>query len=61
MKMPVGMVGQMAALYQCTEQAIYNALAFKSDSLAAQKIRKEAVELYGGVVTSKVVFVEDKF
>lgn len=53
---PVGNVQKLAKAHKCSQTAVYNALAYTSDSVMAQLIRKEAVELYGGVIQQKVVF-----
>lgn len=58
-KVPVGKVAQIAEDHNCTEVAVYNALAYRSDSQAAQKIRKDALEIYGGIITTKVTLVEN--
>ena len=55
-KAPKGAVEKLAKEYKFTTTAVYNALAYKSDSEAAKAIRKDAVEYYGAVETSKIVF-----
>lgn len=47
---------QIANSYGCTRQAVYDALGKRSHSEMARKIRKEAVELYGGVEVQQVYF-----
>lgn len=54
--LPLGRVDQMARAHNVTRSTVYNALAYRSDSETAQLIRQQAVELYGGVETSRVVF-----
>lgn len=46
----------MMASFGCGKVAVYNALAYRSDSEMAKTIRKQAVSLYGGVETSVIVF-----
>ena len=53
---PLGNVEKMAAEHNVSRGMVYNALNFTSNSPVAQIIRKEAMELYGGVLNSKVVF-----
>ena len=53
---PVGNVQKMAKAHNITPAAVYNALNYSSNSQLAQLLRKQAVELYGGVNDTKVVF-----
>lgn len=46
----------MMDVYGVTRQTVYNALGFRTDSEIAEKIRKDAIECYGGVVSHKLVF-----
>ena len=39
-----------------SEITVYNALAGRSNSDEAQRIRKEALEMYGGVTEKKTIF-----
>ena len=55
-KVPNGAVARIAEVHGVTETMVYNALAMRTNSLKAQVIRKEAVELYGGVWTERVTF-----
>ena len=55
-QIPRGTVDQIAKANNCSKVMVYNALRYATDSAAAQKIRREALELYGGIVTSKIVF-----
>lgn len=47
---------QIAISFGVTKQAVYNALAKRSNSEQAIKIRKEAMELWGGVEVQQVYF-----
>lgn len=47
---------RLIALHGCTEATVYNALAYKSYSSLATSIRQDALNEFGGVATSKVVF-----
>lgn len=42
--------------HKASRSAVYNALAYRSNSAQAQLIRKNALEFYGGVVTTKAFF-----
>lgn len=53
---PLGTPQKMAEVFNVTAQSVYDALNYSSNSEKAMKIRKEALELYGGVSTEKVVF-----
>ena len=48
-------VDKLAAAHGITRGAVYNMLAFRSDSHLAQLVRKQAVDMYGGVNTTKMV------
>lgn len=39
-----------------SESTVYNALAGRSDSPESERIRKEALERYGGVKDKKTIF-----
>ena len=54
-QLPLGNVPKMAKAYNRTETFIWNALAYRSNSLLAEKIRKDAIENYGGVSTTKLI------
>ena len=47
---------QLAQDYTVSETSVYNALSYKTESELAQMIREKAVNHYGGVVTTKLVF-----
>lgn len=49
-------VRQMAKAFSCTETMVYNSLANRTNSCLAQKIRKDAVEVYGGRVETRWIF-----
>ena len=49
---PHGQTTKLASHIGCTIQAVRNALKYISDSEQAQRIRREAVENYGGTETT---------
>lgn len=53
---PHGNVQKMMKAYGYTRSAVYNALAFRTDSETAKLIRNQAIQLYGGVTTTKIIF-----
>ena len=55
-KVPQGAVQKMSAAYAVTETMVYNALAGRTNSATAQKIRKDALEVYGGANETRVLF-----
>lgn len=48
---PHGQTTKIANHVGCTIQTVRNALRYKSDTDQAQRIRKEAIENYGGTRT----------
>ena len=54
--LPQGVPQKMAEVYGVTPATIYNALSYSRNSRLCEKIRKDAVELYGGVQSTKPVF-----
>jgi len=54
-QVPHGNVEKMMKAYGYTRSAVYNALAYRTDSETAKMIRSQAVELYGGVATTKLI------
>lgn len=48
-------VGLLAKAMSTSETTVYNALAFRSDSENAQRIRSLALSAYGGVETFKTI------
>lgn len=55
-RVALGKIEQIAKANKCSNTAVYNALSYVSDSEMAKKIRREAVDLYGGVTETKVIF-----
>lgn len=55
-KVPVGCVQKIAKANNCKKSLVYNALKYGTNSEAAQRIRKQAIDLYGGVYHSEVIF-----
>lgn len=55
-RVPVGKAREIAKLHKCTEQSVYNALSFTTNSEMAAIIREQAIRDYGGVLTNKIVF-----
>lgn len=53
---PSGCVQKMAKAHGVTAAAVYNALNYNSNSELAQLLRKRALEEYGGINDTKVVF-----
>ena len=49
-------VQSMADAHGCSLQCVYAALAYRSDSELAKVLRKQAIDIYGGVETTKIVF-----
>ena len=42
----------------CKRTAVYDALRYKTNSELAVSIRKEALDFYGGVKTSKIIMID---
>jgi len=55
-QVPYGAVEKMCKAHRCKRTAIYDALSFTTNSELAKIIRKNAVEEYGGVQTTKIIF-----
>lgn len=55
-KVPLDAIGQMAAAHGCSKVTVWNALAYRSYSEQARTIREQAINIYGGVETTKLVF-----
>lgn len=53
---PSGSVEKICSALGCKKTMVYNALAYDSDTELAQKIRKEAISVYGGIYNTKIVF-----
>ena len=47
---------KLGTLHNCSKQSVYAALAYNTDSALAVAIRRDAVKVFGGVETDKVVF-----
>ena len=54
-QVPPGTVDKLCKAFRCKRTAVYDALAFNSDSELANIIRQNAVSMYGGVQTTKLV------
>lgn len=54
-QVPPKNVEKLAKAMQCSNVTVWNALAFRTDSENAQKIRRLAMSAYGGVETVKFV------
>lgn len=46
----------LMAAHHCGKSAVYDALSFNSESEQAQLIRLQALELYGGKLTERIIF-----
>lgn len=55
-KVPVGSVMRIAEANKVSRATVYNALNYNSSNEQAQIIRREAIDLYGGVTTEKIMF-----
>lgn len=53
---PKGNVQKLAKAHGCSGAAVYDALAFKTETDRAKAIRSEAVKYYGGIQTTKIYF-----
>ncbi|MGN1230167.1 MAG: hypothetical protein ACI4T5_11020 [Prevotella sp.] len=49
-KVPKGTVPLMSKELGVSRQAVYDALSFRCGSVQAAKIRKDAIEVYGGFI-----------
>lgn len=56
-QVPPGNVEKICKLLRCRRTAVYDALAFKTNSELANSIRQTAIDNYGGVHTSKLVMI----
>lgn len=54
-KIPARSLTPLMNAFNASRASVFNALAFRSESERARMIRKAAVELYGGVETTKLV------
>lgn len=48
---------KLMALYGCSQTAVYQALAYVTHTQRAEQIRQDAINLFGGVPNTKVVFI----
>jgi hypothetical protein len=55
-QIPPRTIPQLVRFSGCSRAAVYNALAYKSHSDMAKEIRKNAIEKFGGVETTKIIF-----
>ena len=55
-KVPTENVRRIMKVMGVSEVSVYNALAYRSDSVSEQAIRKKAIDEYGGVITTKILF-----
>lgn len=54
-QVPPGNVEKLMKVMKCSRSAVFNALAFRSDSESAKAIRSQAMAAYGGIETFKYV------
>lgn len=54
-QVPPGSVDKLCKAHNCKRTAVYDALAFNTHSDMAVLIRKDAVNLYGGIQTTKLI------
>lgn len=54
-KIPQRNLEPMMRAFNASRCGVFNALAYRSDSERAQMIRKAAIELYGGIETTKII------
>lgn len=54
-QVPPGNIEKLCKAMRCKRTAVYDALAFKTDSELANSIRHNAITLYGGVQTTKLI------
>lgn len=54
-QVPHGTVEKLCKAFRCKKTAVYDALNFDTDSELAKIIRKNALESYSGVKTSKLI------
>ena len=57
-QVPPGTVEKMCKAFRCRRTAVYDALAFKTDSELANLIRQNAISVYGGVQTTKLIMTQ---
>lgn len=54
-QVPHGTVEKIVSVMGCSRAAVFNALAYRSDSENAKTIRAQALAYYGGIETTKLV------
>ena len=54
-QVPHGNVDKICKAVRCRRTAVYDALAFKTNSELANLIRNTAISTYGGVKTTKLI------
>ena len=54
-QVPSGNIEKLCKACRCKRTLVYDALRYKTDSELAKSIRENAVNLYGGVKTTKLV------
>ena len=54
-QVPYGNVDKICKAVRCRRTAVYDALAFKTNSELANLIRQTAISTYGGVKTTKLI------
>lgn len=59
-KVPGNNIYELMRSFNSSKSGVFNALAYRSDSERARNIRKAAIELYNGILTTKIVFRNEK-
>lgn len=54
-QVPPGSIEKIMAANKCRRTIVYSALSYEANSELAEKIRKDAVDFYGGIKTTKLV------
>jgi hypothetical protein len=55
-RVPLANIEKMAVANKVSKVTVYNALAYRTHSELAQGLRKQAVEFYGGIQSSTLIF-----
>jgi hypothetical protein len=55
-QVPFGNVDKMRRYYGCSRTTVYTSLAYKNNSELAKTIRRDAIAMFGGYETTKVIF-----
>lgn len=53
-KVPKGAVEKIQKAYNCSRQTVYAALSYRTGSEMSAKIRKDALQVYGGITTKQL-------